>query len=373
MAFGNMLNKLGNAAIKGADLIGKASESIADLQAQAAQKDGGNAARGQYSGNNITDREELTRAAAVAQFEPIGLAPWEPFNGESRRFNLNGETLCIDADMDIYNTYRQRFFDYAKLATDSTMEAFSANVHDLESYLSFFPAAYEGNLESIISRAIDALVSSGVFYVTAASFKERHLARFHSFGDMQATISEAIENASQANRQIVEGVANLLTRSPSSGGILSNALYELRDKYNSSIVESAAKINPEQAKALFDCIDTDMLAKLVFADYWFVHLTLVSLLLEEGKLIWWLSKDQAQRAQNIFQNLSNPNFPQEQRTATFTQILKANPYREEYHQYMIDWLGENGETKAIRDYFGFGDPSVLGLPTNQYDIFDQLL
>lgn len=360
MAFGNMLNKLSNAANIGADLIGKAGESISDLQAKAAQDKAEASASRELSKESETgSREELTETFTATPFEPVNLAAWEPFSGEERRFSLNGETLDIDAEMDAHNAYRRRFYDYARLATDADMEAYSANVHDLDSYLNFFPVAYEGNLDAVIGRAIDALISSGVFTVTADSFKERHMAKFHSFGDIQATIAEGIENASQSNRQIVEGVANLLMRSSSSGGILSDTIYGLRDTYKNNLIENATKINPEQARALFESVDPNALSRLIFADYWCVHLTLIQILIEEGKSIWWLSDDQAQRARNIFQNLTNPNFPQDQLTAMLIQILKSDPYHKEYHQCMIEHFGENEETLRIRDYFAINELDAL--------------
>lgn len=357
MAFGNMLNKLSDAANKGADFLGKASESIAvELQEKAARNnEGSGSAPGSFTeGVTATEKESDDAFAALVAvpFEPIKLASWAPVNAETRQFELNDELLDIDAEMDAYNGYRRRFYDYAKLATDAVMMAYSENVHDLESYLNFFPSAYEANLDAVIDRAIDALVSSGIYTVTAASFKERHITKFHSFGDVQAMIAEGVETASQANRQVVEGVANLIMRSSSSGGILSDALHELRDTYKSNLIENATKINPEQAKKLFELIEPGALARLVLADYWSVHFTLVNIMIEEGKQIWWLSDDQAQRAQNIFQNLSNPNFPQDQLTAMLIQILKSDPYRKEYHQYMLDRFGETHETVSIREYFG---------------------
>lgn len=183
------------------------------------------------------------------------------------------------------------------------------------------------------------------------------MAKFHSFGDIQATITESIEQASQANRQAVEGIANLVMKSSSSGGFLSDALYGARDACKSSIIDNAAKINPEQAKALFELIKPDALAAVVFADYFSVHFSLVRILIEEGRQIQPPPNDEIQIAQSIFQNLTNPNFPQDQITAAFIRILKANPYRKEYHQYMVNSFGENEETSLIRDYFGFSDLS----------------
>ena len=34
-------------------------------------------------------------------------------------------------------------------------------------------------------------------------------------------------------------------------------------------------------------------------------------------------------------------------------VVKTDPYREEYHQFMVDTFGESFETDSIREYFGF--------------------
>ena len=71
--------------------------------------------------------------------------------------------------------------------------------------------------------------------------------------------------------------------------------------------------------------------------------------------MWWISDEQAQQAKGIFQNLSNPNFPPDQLTPMFIEILKSNPYRKEYHQYMVSRFGDNSETSEIKKYFGFSN------------------
>ena len=53
--------------------------------------------------------------------------------------------------------------------------------------------------------------------------------------------------------------------------------------------------------------------------------------------------------------MSNPNFPQDKLLDVFLDILKTNPYKAEYHKFMISRFGENEETTAIKNYFGYTD------------------
>lgn len=60
-----------------------------------------------------------------------------------------------------------------------------------------------------------------------------------------------------------------------------------------------------------------------------------------------------QQAKNIFENLSNPNFPQDKIAEAFIQIIEINPYNVDYHKFMTSKFGETEETINIRNYFGF--------------------
>ncbi len=61
--------------------------------------------------------------------------------------------------------------------------------------------------------------------------------------------------------------------------------------------------------------------------------------------------------------MSNPNFPQNRKLEAFISILTTFPYSREYLKYMVNTYGENEQTTAIRNYFGypnFDDP-LLGM------------
>jgi len=37
------------------------------------------------------------------------------------------------------------------------------------------------------------------------------------------------------------------------------------------------------------------------------------------------------------------------------EILKAQPYNKDYFAFMVSQFGDNTETAAIKDYFGYSD------------------
>lgn len=96
---------------------------------------------------------------------------------------------------------------------------------------------------------------------------------------------------------------------------------------------------------------SDNLFELVFLDYWRVFLTLTFTLNQSGKAVWYPTDDLAQQASDIFQNLSNPNFPQDKVLDVFLDILKTNPYIKDYHNFMFAKFGDTAETQAIKNYF----------------------
>ena len=62
---------------------------------------------------------------------------------------------------------------------------------------------------------------------------------------------------------------------------------------------------------------------------------------------WWLTNETTQQANNIFQNMSNPNFPQDKLLDVFLDILKTNPYNTEYHKFMLSRFGEQYVTERV--------------------------
>jgi len=59
--------------------------------------------------------------------------------------------------------------------------------------------------------------------------------------------------------------------------------------------------------------------------------------------------------ENIFQNLTNPNFPQDKAVEIIISLILSNPYNPEYHKYLKNKFGDSEEVSAITNYFGFTD------------------
>ena len=77
----------------------------------------------------------------------------------------------------------------------------------------------------------------------------------------------------------------------------------------------------------------------MFLDYWNVYISLVCTLKNSGSDIWWQTRDADQQYKNIFQNLSNPNFPQDKVLDTLIELIVTNPYSPEYYEFDTQYLG----------------------------------
>lgn len=304
----------------------------------------------------------VNSAQALEPAQAVALGEWKPVKGEPRTFTLGGEQLSVDPDMDEFNTYRQRFLAYADTCVEAASAEYQRRVRDLVTYLKFFPAIYGGNLDVLVKQAVGILILEGVYTVTEENFKTRQLNSFHGAVDALNVTVESMELTSQANTAAVQSVTSLVpnligggfgTKGAIKGIAKAEAFNFIRNSAEDAMLDAASNIRVDQANELYGRINPQNLFELVRADYGNIFMTLVAYMAENGKSIWFATESQTGQAGSIFKNLSNPNFPQDKLTEMFVQILKTNPYDAEYQKFMVSKFGDNEETRAIRQYFGY--------------------
>lgn len=121
---------------------------------------------------------------------------------------------------------------------------------------------------------------------------------------------------------------------------------------SNAAIKNAQNISPPQQAELYGRIKADILLKRVFLDYWNVYISLVCTLKNSGSDIWWQTRDADQQYKNIFQNLSNPNFPQDKVLDTLIKLIVTNPYSPEYYEFAISRFGQSEDITKIKEYFG---------------------
>lgn len=313
---------------------------------------------------NVIDYISKSKATAKEPAEEIDTEDWGEINGKDRQFVLCSETLQIPYSMDAFNTYRLKYYDLAAKCTELARVEYNKKVQNLTTYLEFFPVIYKNYLNVLVRQALDILVVEGIWTVTEESFLSQHLKDFHSAIDQYNVTIESIELTSQANQGKISSVMSFVPNLSGGGfglkgaakGIAKATAFNLvRDGAEASLLKGASQVNLAQQNELYQRINPDNLFEFVFVDYWRVMLSLISTLVNNGKEIWWPDENLTQQASNVFKNLSNPRFPQEQLISVFLQILSIHPYNIEYHRFMVRKFGDNEETQAIRNYFGYTD------------------
>ena len=303
-------------------------------------------------------------ATKVELEQEICVDEWENVTGQEQRFTLNGKTLVIPKEMDIFNTYRLKYFELASLCADKAKAEYMKQVRDLNTYLTFFPVIYYKNLDILIKQSMGVIISEGIWSITEESLSKEHLEEFDSGFDTYWTIMESIELTIEQNQSKIASVMSFIPNLTGGGfglkgaakGIATATAFNLiRDGAEDHLLQNASNLNQAQRLELYQRVNVDDVFEFVFQDYWRVMLTMMATLIDNGIDIWWPDEDLIEQSENIFSNLSNPRFPQEKLLDVFINILEIHPYNADYHKFMVRKFGDTEETRAIRNYFGYTD------------------
>jgi hypothetical protein len=289
-----------------------------------------------------------------------------PATGVAKTFTLCGEELQIPQEMDVFNSYRLTFHKLAADCTECVKAEFEKRINNLNTYIQIFPNLYRHYLDLMLGKAMEIMVAEGVWSATTESFSKEHTENFHLVALDIFTTMQSIEATMQANQQATANMVKEVSRFADNIGLnknrSGNATIERISNMPGNIarkaaIQSAASINLAQQIELYNRIDHDILFEHVFLDYWGVYLTLIAHLREAGKDIWWAADDGTERANNIFANLKSSAFLGSNIAAVYLEMLKTQPYNKDYYAFMVSQFGDNAETTAIKDYFGYSDLS----------------
>ena len=280
---------------------------------------------------------------------------------ENKKFKLFDRELNIPTNLATFNSYRLIYRNLALQATDELEYEYNNSIHNLDEFLASFPMLYKSKLDSLIKKSIDILISEGIWTVTYDSFLESHLNDFHLAMDDYRTMVDNFNLVLEENQRKKATMWGYIPNLIGGGfgiigalkGIATATAYNL---IRNGIEESSLKnanVKPEQRAQIYNYLNTSLLFDRVFSDYWNVFLSLVWTLNQNGKNIWWPNNKEIAQAENIFANLSNPNFPQDKVIDAILQIIQVDPYNEQYYTYMIEKFGDTEEIHSIKQYFGY--------------------
>ena len=287
--------------------------------------------------------------------------PWENVIGQAKTFPFMEKSINVHENLDAFNTYRTIFLNLARRCADKAKQEYADTVHDYVTFMELFPQIYDSNLYPLIKKAMDVLLSEGLFSVTFETFAHYQKSNYHKAIDDYGTMVGSTNLTIEQNRDFAAGV--LSTASKHMGSQLDNdTAKSLFDKFAASQTSQAVNktgITAEQQVELYNRLNLDNLFLRIYLDYVNVLTSLISVLNKNGKNVWFLTKQAAESTKNIFQNLNNPSFPQDKVLEVFIELIETNPYNPEYYQFMESKFGDTEETRAIREYFGFEDIAEL--------------
>lgn len=284
--------------------------------------------------------------------------------GEQKQFSLFGGILDVTPDKDLFNTYRLRFRDIASKYADKFIREYSLLVVNLETFVQFYPAIYLSNMEYMINAAMDVLSAENVWIQTFASFYQRHAAKHREAMDAYYQTVRSVNMAAGSSAMIAQGI---MGRFPGAGAGFSAGANAIAGSeamtsgmnYRSDVIVQnvikAAMLSPVQKTAIFGGIVPSVLFNKVFADYWQVFLSVAELLRENGKDVWLGTEEMSAQADNMFRNLTNPQFPKDKTNELLLQLLRLYPYKKPVFFWMSNAYGNTPELSAVREYFGYAD------------------
>ena len=285
----------------------------------------------------------------------------EQEKGVLRTFPIFGRTLVVPERLDLFNSYRLRFRETALRLTDAAESAYHTYIHDFDSFIEHFIGIYRCMLEPAVKEAFDILISNGAWNINYEAFWEQHIADFHRAVDDYQGEVDAFNAVLEENQRMRSNIMGYVPNLVGGGfgitgavkGIAAATAFNLvRDGIEANVLRNA-NVKPAQRAELYWRINPEILLDHVFLDYWNVSLSLVWTLVENGWDIWYPTDEAYHQSNNIFQNLSHPNFPQDKILDALLDIIRKDPYDAAYYQFMVSRFGETQEINAIKNYFGY--------------------
>lgn len=316
--------------------------------------------------------EQLLKTASPAYHEkelsiPFSIREDEVIevNGTRRTFPFFGMTLVVSPELDAFNTYRLRFREYVFQCLGKINQEYVKYINDLDSFADNFPDLYYYCMEPLVRICINTLVKNGIWTVTEESFTQRHSAIYKCAVNDYEMLNDAAYNAIEAKSDKRATVMSYVPQVSGVGfglsGILKSmattmAINMARDGLESRLV-NYAKLSATEKYNLYHQLNPLLLLDHIYYDYFNIVLTLVDTLNDYGQNIWRFPAEDSLKANNIFENLSNPLFPREKIPGALLEFISNNPYKVEFYQFAVSRYGETTEIKNIMNYFGYTDLS----------------
>ncbi len=315
-----------------------------------------------WCGNQISDTASFCTQCGKPARTPSAPAaprftnafPCEPYWGNETAFSLSDATIIVDPSMDAFNFYRKQFSQFARIKADELRAEYCARIKDLDSFLLYFPQIYQKHRKPLINAAMDVICKSEIYDISPEDFENQHTEDFCLCSEDVNTIVESFNLTIEANQDKKARMYNMIPGVIFSGGIGAFAAAFALNAAVSTIAENDIKnanVSKKQRAELYARINLNKLMERAYIDYWRVFLSLTYVLNQRGFAIWYPTDESNTRANGLYQNLAAGRIPQDKIASQTANLLRLNPYADEYLDYMKKQFGINPETDEIIKYF----------------------
>ena len=288
---------------------------------------------------------------------------WEKFVPEEQHFKLGDIELIIPSNLDLYNDYRKYFLNYSHELTDQAVNDYKSSINDYFSFVEKAPEIYLKYLDMVGDKAMDILIANEIYSISKDDFKKRQMDAFHLTIDYVTKFAEEGDQKVNDNAAMAGKLFGFMY--PQTGGVIAS-----KENYNSAVrsaklmngfnsfmgklaVKRAAKLDKWSAGKIYNDINSSEYFNRLANDLFCSYIIVTNILRENGADIWANDSQKQKENENIFRNISNPNFPQDKKMKAFADVFLASPYNRDYIKFIEEDFGNTDEVKAIKEYFGF--------------------
>lgn len=289
---------------------------------------------------------------------------WQNFVPEEQHFKIRDYEITIPANMDLFNDYKKYFANLAHNLKSLAQDDYNKQITDLKAFYEEANEIYCKYLDLLGDKVMDILVANGIYDSTKEEIVKRNGEISHLAYDYYVGIVEKVNGKSEQKAAMAASMWDFMN--PRTGGIIAskeNYASEVRSaKMNNALISAFGNIAVKRSRRLtkgeqdklYKEISPSIYFKYMENDFSNMYMIVVSMLRVKKDIDIWMppAKTTLGNAKNVLKNISNPNFPQDNKMQAFTEIFLANPYNEDCIKFLENEYGSD-EVQELKEYLGY--------------------
>lgn len=319
--------------------------------------------------NNVIGKEvfgEIKKFETPKEFPPYESYPaysvpepeqWKPITGSAKEFILDGNVICVSANLDTCIQYDDLFKQAAKYYTDRFEFRYHQCVTDYDTLLNYFEDMYLEGLSAMVDRAYSLLLPFGIFNVNIQQFKSYQIDTYNRAVKSYKTMLSIKETKNQFANNLGNTVGNSVQMQGGGfgfkgamKGMAQAEAFNIGVGFIGKYIANQTKMSEEEKAEIFSKFRADIFFKEVYSDYVNTFFTTIQILSENGVLDG-ISTRTGDEFNTVINNLKNPMFPQDKVSSALAGLISSYPFSSDCHEAIKQRYGETEEVKRIVEYF----------------------